>query len=108
MSSPLVTLTPELICHIIKELPIKDGRIFLESCKEIYNNGIYAFDEKCFRAILVRLTEEGLDQAKQILKDYLIHFLQEIFIRFRTGLGTLGPERLYIENALILVLTQGL
>jgi hypothetical protein len=61
MSSPLVTLTPELVCHIIKELPIKDGRIFLESYKEIYNNRIYAFNKKCFWAILVRLMEEGLD-----------------------------------------------
>jgi hypothetical protein len=108
MSSPLVTLAPEIVCYIIKELPIKDGRIFLESCKKIYNNGIYAFDEKCFRAIPVRLTEEGLNQAKQILKDHSIHFLQEIFIRFRTGLGVLGPEKLYIENALISALTQGL
>lgn len=61
MSSPLITLTPEIICHIIKELLIKDGRIFLESCKKIYNNRIYAFDKKCFRAILVYLTEEGLN-----------------------------------------------
>ncbi|KAH8650273.1 hypothetical protein BGZ60DRAFT_534372 [Tricladium varicosporioides] len=108
MSHTLVTLAPEVICHIIKELPIKDSRIFLESCKKLYNNGIYAFDQKCFRAIPVRLTKESLDQAKQILKDHSIHFLQEIFIRFRTGLDVLGPERLYIENALISVLTQGL
>ena len=37
-----------------------------------------------------------------------VNFLQEIFIRFRIGLGVLGPERLYIENALISVLTQEL
>jgi hypothetical protein len=55
MSSPLVTLIPELVYYIIKELFIKDSRIFLESYKEIYNNKIYAFNKKCFRAILVRL-----------------------------------------------------
>jgi hypothetical protein len=108
MSSPLAILTPEIVCHIIKELPIKDGREFLKCCKDIYNNGIYAFDEKCFRAIPVSLTEEGLNQAKQLLKNHSIHFLQEIFIRFRTDLGVLSPERLYIENTLTSILKQGL
>lgn len=61
MSSPLVTLTPKIVYYIIKELPIKDSRIFLESYKKIYNNRIYAFNKKCFRAILVRLIEEGLN-----------------------------------------------
>jgi len=61
MSSYLVTLTPEIICYIIKELPIEDGWIFLESYKKIYNNGIYAFNKKYFQAILVHLTEEGLN-----------------------------------------------
>jgi hypothetical protein len=75
MSFPLVTLTLKIVCHIIRELPIKDGRIFLESCKKLYNNRIYAFDKKCFCAILVCLTEEGLNQARQLLKDYLIYFL---------------------------------
>ena len=61
MSSPLITLTPKLVYYIIKELLIKDSRIFLESYKEIYNNRIYAFNKKCFQAILVRLIKEGLD-----------------------------------------------
>ncbi|MAD85063.1 MAG: hypothetical protein CL912_19055 [Deltaproteobacteria bacterium] len=108
MSSPLVTLAPEIVCHIIKELPIEDGRIFLESCKNVYNNGIYAFDEKCFRAIPVRLTKQGLDLAKQLLKEHSIHYLQEIFIRLRDGLVVFGSEEMDIQNALISVLTQGL
>ncbi|PVH69639.1 hypothetical protein DL98DRAFT_598491 [Cadophora sp. DSE1049] len=104
----LVTLAPEIVCHIIKELPIDDGRIFLGSCKKIYNNGIYAFDEKCFRAIPVRLTEEGIDLAKQVLKEHSIRYLQEIFIRLRPGLKVFGREETNIKNSLISVLTQGL
>jgi hypothetical protein len=61
MSLTLVTLIPEIIYYIIKELLIKDNRIFLESYKKLYSNEIYAFDEKCFRAILVSLIEEGLN-----------------------------------------------
>jgi hypothetical protein len=61
MSFCLVTLTPEIVCHIIKELPIEYACNLLASSKKLYNNRKYAFDKKCFCVILVSLTKEGLD-----------------------------------------------
>ncbi|KAH7418696.1 hypothetical protein BKA64DRAFT_635813 [Cadophora sp. MPI-SDFR-AT-0126] len=104
----LVTLAPEIVCHIIRELPIDDSRKFLESCKKICENGMYVFDKKCFRAIPVHLTEEGIDIANQVLQKQQIRYLQEIFIRLRPGLGLFSREETNIKNSLISVLTKGL
>jgi hypothetical protein len=55
MCSSLLSLTPELVCRVIKDLPIEDAYNFLLSCRQIYSNGKYAFDEKCFRVFPVKL-----------------------------------------------------
>src|SRR5882724_11604584 len=48
MSASLISLAPELVCMIVKELPIENARDLLASCQKIHDNGHYAFTKKCF------------------------------------------------------------
>jgi hypothetical protein len=60
MTPPLLSLSPELFCRLIKDLPIKHAHNFLLSCYQIYSNGKYAFGEKCFYILPVKLKSQSL------------------------------------------------
>jgi hypothetical protein len=81
MTSSLLSLSPELVCRIIKDLPIEDARNFLWSCRQIHSNSKYAFDEKCFRVLPVKLESKSLRTTKDITKKEQCRFVRKIFIR---------------------------
>jgi hypothetical protein len=60
MYSFLLSLLPELVYRVIKDLLIKDARNFLSSCRQIYSNGKYTFNKKCFYILLVKLESQSL------------------------------------------------
>jgi hypothetical protein len=81
MSASLISLAPELVCMIVKELPIENARDLLASCQKIHDNGHYAFTEKCFHTIPVGLSQRSLREADDILDNESCRFLRRIFIR---------------------------
>src|SRR6266536_5531263 len=81
MHASLLSLSPELVCEVIKDLPIEDARNFLSSCRHIYHNGKYAFDKICFRVLPVRLESTSLANANRIINESQCCFLREILIR---------------------------
>jgi hypothetical protein len=81
MSTSLISLAPELVYIIVKELPIKNARDLLASCKKIHDNGQYAFTKKCFHMISVSISQRNLRKVDDILDNKSCRFLQRIFIR---------------------------
>ena len=81
MGASLLSLSPELVCRVIKDLPIEDARNLLSSCRQIQSNGKYAFDEKCFHVLPVKLESQNLRTAKDIIKKEQFRFVRKIFIR---------------------------
>jgi hypothetical protein len=81
MCSSLLSLSPEPVCRVIKDLPIEDARNLLSSCRQIHSNGKYAFDEKCFHVFPVKLESQSLRIAKDIIKKEQCRFIRKIFIR---------------------------
>jgi hypothetical protein len=53
--SSLLSLIPELVYRVIKDLPIKDIFNFLLSYRQIYSNSKYTFNKKCFYVFPVKL-----------------------------------------------------
>jgi hypothetical protein len=81
MSVSLISLALELVCIIVKKLPIKNACDLLTSYKKIHNNSQYAFTKKCFYTILVSLSQRNLRKVNDILNNESCYFLQRIFIR---------------------------
>lgn len=110
MSSSLLSLTPELVYRIIKDLPIEDALNFLLSCRQIYSNGKYAFDEKCFHVFPVKLKSQSLRIAKDIIKKEQCRFIRKIFIqldRVHVPLYLERPQEI-VRNYLYKILKRGL
>jgi hypothetical protein len=103
MSASLISLAPELVCSIVQELPVKYARNLLESCKTIYWNGKYAFDEKCFHTLPVGLSQANLRKVDDILDNESCRFLRRIFIRLDHNILDLASP-----NQLTSVLAKGL
>jgi hypothetical protein len=80
MPSPLVSLPTELLESIVQQLPIKDARNLLLSCKTIYQKGKQAFNKTCFCTIPVSVSEASLCQAEDLLDNEYCRCLQTIFI----------------------------
>jgi hypothetical protein len=51
----LVSLSPELLCKIVKELPIDNACELLASCRHIYVIGKPASNQKCYRVLPLTL-----------------------------------------------------
>ena len=87
MPYSLLSLSPELVCRVVKDLPIEDARGFLSCCHTIYNNNKHAFNKKYFCVLLVRLEHYDLLSAEDILKRQLCCFLEKIFIQINPTLN---------------------
>ncbi len=105
MPPSLISLPPELLCDILKKLPIEYGRELLASCREIYNNGKHAFDQKCFSVIPLTLDHRRMLQAEELTKEQPCCFLEEIIIRIdRECHRHLGE--LHLEERLLSLFTN--
>lgn len=81
MPPSIISIPPEVLCEILKLLSIEDGRRLLASCSDIYDNGKFAFDQKCFSVISLTLEDESMSQAEEITKEKPCCFLENIIIR---------------------------
>jgi hypothetical protein len=61
---PLLSLSSEIVCELIKDLPIKDAFNLLKSCRKNYHDGKYAFDKRCFHTLLLLLEPASLAKAR--------------------------------------------
>lgn len=107
MPPPLVSLPPELLCDILRKLPIEDGRNLLLSCREICDNGKHAFDQKCFRVIPLTLEHESISQAEDLTKEQPCCFLKEIIIQIDRECDR-HPGKLHLENRLLSLFTNAI
>lgn len=80
MPPSLISLPPEILCNILKKLSIESCRSLLASCHEVYDNGKYAFDQKCFSIIPLTLENEAILQAEELTREQPCCFLEEIVI----------------------------
>jgi hypothetical protein len=97
---PLISLPPELLCDILRKLPIKKDYNLLLSYREIYDNSKYTFDQKCFRVIPLTLEHESISQTKDFTKEQPYCFLEEIIIRIDQECNRY-PGKLHLENRLL-------
>ncbi|PVH68773.1 hypothetical protein DL98DRAFT_205456 [Cadophora sp. DSE1049] len=107
MPLSLISLPPELLCNILKKLPIEHGRDLLASCREIHHNGKHAFDQKCFRVIPLSLEDESMLQAEELTKKQPCCFLEEIIIRIDRECDR-HPGKLHLEDRLLSIFTNAL
>lgn len=107
MPPSLISLPPELLCNILKKLPIDHGRDLLASCREIYDNGKHAFDQKCFSVIPLTLEDESILQAEELTKEQPCCFLEEVIIRIDRECDR-HPGKLHLENRLLSIFTNAL
>jgi hypothetical protein len=107
MPPSLISLPPELLCDILRKLPIEEARNLLLSCREIYDNGKHAFDQKCFCVIPLTLEHESLSQAEDLTKEQRCCFLEEIIIRIDRECDRY-PGKLYLKDRLLFLFTNAL
>lgn len=60
MASSLVSLLIKLFQRIVESLSIEDTRNLLSTCSNLYGNGKYVLDKKCFGILPVNLSKESL------------------------------------------------
>ena len=77
----LVSLSLELFCKVVDELPIDNTRELLASCRHMYDSGKFAFNQKCYRVLQFALEHESLLRAKEPIKKQPVCFLEKVFIR---------------------------
>jgi hypothetical protein len=81
MSRSLNTLPTEIIYKVVKILPFDDARNFLSCGSSIREPRKHAFNQNCFRVLLVKLSHDGLLKAEQLLRMEPSCFIQKIFIK---------------------------
>jgi hypothetical protein len=65
---PLLSLLSEIVCKLIKDLPIEDALNLLKSCCKNYYDGKYAFNKRCFRTLLLSLELVSLVKARRFVE----------------------------------------
>jgi hypothetical protein len=90
----LLSLPSEIVCELIKDLPIEDALNLLKSCRKNYHDGKYAFDKRCFRTLSLSLEPASLAKARRFVEKEQCRFLQEIFIRLDNSNYSLWPDAL--------------
>jgi hypothetical protein len=71
----LATLSTKTIYKVIKVLSFNNARNFLLCSSLIYKPRKYAFNKKCFRVLLIRLSREGLLKAKELIIIKPLYFI---------------------------------
>jgi hypothetical protein len=86
------TLYAEIICEIVKILPLNNARNFLSCGSVIYRPGKHTFNQNCFRVLPVKLSYNRLFKTEQLLGIEPSHFIQKIFIKMEALRETNSSE----------------
>ena len=72
---PLLSLPSEIVCELIKDLPIEDAFNLIRSYRKNYHDGKYAFDKRCFRTLSLSLEPASLAKARRFVEKEQCRFL---------------------------------